>query len=187
MLEHPVDDWPQERAIGKTHVNNTVLANYWYQLWFGKELGRKTYHGIIVLKPSNVIIHGQPNPRKVTRLELCFPTIFVFQTVFFAGCLALGYNMSVSILLYSSNPKKLTSRKHPNDSAKTRRAIRGGRRAHQSTTTSPRAGAAIPSITYAVLGRSDDMRNPVSMKPLSSFGTRPGGARRDKCSGLKEA
>lgn len=51
--------------------------------------------------------------------------------------------------------------------------------AHQSTTTSPTEGAAILSMTYAVLGRSDDMRKPVSMKPLSSFGTRPGGARRD--------
>lgn len=50
--------------------------------------------------------------------------------------------------------------------------------AHQSTTTSPTEGAAILSMTYAVLGRSDDMRKPVSMKPLSSFGTRPGGARR---------
>lgn len=29
------------------------------------------------------------------------------------------------------------------------------------------------SMRYAVLGRRDDMRFPVSMKPLSSFGMRP--------------
>lgn len=44
---------------------------------------------------------------------------------------------------------------------------------HQSTTTSPAVGAASWSMRYAVLGRRDDMRPPLSMKPRSSFGTRP--------------
>ena len=50
---------------------------------------------LLVLKPSNVTIQGQPNPQRISvkkkkmRLEICFPTILLISNLFF-WCVQIG-------------------------------------------------------------------------------------------------